>query len=710
MKKDLLPFPSDTPQQTRSIVSAEVSILIRLTILIILMLFFSEVCNAQATQTIRSARSGDWSATTTWAGGNIPKAGDNVQLVDGHKITLNGSANCANLELIPPANSDKVDEKTELIVGAAAILTTGILNLNSKNDRRFASLVNNGAAIKAATLLIGKGSIITNTAGSVTISGNITNDGDITTAAALLEIGGTYGGAGIFTAGTGTVNFTGSAAGGQTIVPLSYYHLQLSGNNTKTAVSSLAVSGDLLINAGTTFRAGAYAHTITGDIRNNGTLISETAQASRLTITGDMVNVGTTSAGTATYYISGDWANSGTFQAGTSTIVLQGNTLQQLSGNNTFYNFTFAGTAGGQLLQDITIANSISVNNSYLNTGANTVWLGTNAGFTTLETDQAHVIGTVKTSRTLTTSMPEDFGKIGLTLTRNNIDPGMITVERLTGVTTTIADGTESVTRQYNISRAGINDITALSMTMDLEFLPNELKSKPLNEYKLYNKGQNVSATQVPSSATSQTTMRHTNSNRFGTFTLAPPITPLPVELVWFKANRQEQVVQLQWKTASELNNEGFEVQTSIDGRTFTTIAFIPSKSPNSHVAQVYSYTDSQAKRNQLTYYRLKQVDFSGEVSYSKTAAISAATTPFIVQATPNPFTDYLQFAFEATIVQVTLTDMHGKPVLTKTLTQQDKTQDGYFKLSTSQLEDSGIYVLTLQAPDKLYRTKLLKQ
>jgi hypothetical protein len=245
---------------------------------------------------------------------------------------------------------------------------------------------------------------------------------------------------------------------------------------------------------------------------------------------------------------------------------------------------------------------------------------------------------------------------------------------------------------------------------MDMEFLPNELKSKPLNEYKLYNKGQNVDATQVPSSATSQTTIRHTNSNRFGTYTLAPPIMPLPVELVWFKATRKDHVVQLQWKTASEQDNMGFEVQVSSDGNTFTTIAFIESKSPNSSIAQLYTYTDVNPTRNQLTYYRLKQVDYSGKISYSKTTAVSAATTPFLVQASPNPFKDFLQFAFQATTVQVTLSDLHGKPVLNQTLTMQDRTQDGLFKLSTSKLVTSGVYLLTIRSSDQLYRTKLLKQ
>ncbi|MER2999380.1 T9SS type A sorting domain-containing protein [Pontibacter populi] len=706
MENELTPYPSDEPKTTTK-GNADVRTLIGLTILICLMLLYTQVCSAQA-NTVKTVQNGEWNTGSTWSSNTPPKVGENVQIVDGHKITLTGTASCANLDLIPPVNSSKIDEKSELVLESGATLTTGTLTLNSKNERRYASLINMGATVTAAALTIGRGSILNNNTGKVAVKGNISNNGDITTTAGLLELGGSYGGTGIFTEGIGTVTLNGIATTGQTIPSLPYYNLNLAGNNTKTPSANLTITGDLEISSGTTLNAGNYSHTITGDIRNNGTL---TTQATTITAGGDMQNSGTITAGNATYTIAGNWNNTGTFNAATSTIALQGNTLQQISGNNTFYNFSFAGTAQAQLQQDITIVNNISVNNSHLNTGANTVWLGPNAALATLETDASHIIGTVQTSRTLAPTVEEDFGKIGLRLTRNNVDPGQVTVERLTGVTTIISDGTESVTRQYNITRTDTtSDITALSMTMDLEFLPNELNSKPLGDYKLYNKGKNQEAFPVPSSIIDQRTMRHTSSNRFGTYTLAPPIMPLPVELMWFKAKRQDQVVVLEWQTASERDNMGFEVQLSADGRTFETLAFVESKSPNSSMVQQYRYVYINPTRRQVAYYRLKQLDYSGKFSYSKIQVVNADNSTFIVQASPNPFKDHIKFAFEAPTVEVTLTDLNGREVLSQNLTLHNRTADGYFRLNTSQVKTSGMYMLTIKTPETVHRTKLLKQ
>ncbi|MBB6611532.1 T9SS type A sorting domain-containing protein [Pontibacter sp. Tf4] len=678
----------------------------------IICLLFLVTTGVHAQTTIRSARSGDWHVATTWVGGKVPGSADVVELYDGHQVTLTAQATCSRIELFPPHNSSSL-VKTEFIVGSGASLAATTIVLNPKNDRRYTSFVNNGGAVSASSFVIGNGCITENLAGTIAVTTDVVNHGDIIMGAATLEIGGnyTFGGKSTFSEGTSTVKYTGSNTATQIIAPLPYHHLQLAGSSTKVPAASLLVSGDLLIESSATLNAGTYAHTVSGNVVNYGTLASEPNVATSLTVGGDYTNYGTTAAGAATYSIAGDWANNGTFQEGISTIILQGNTLQQLSGVTTFYNMHFRGSAQALLHNDITIRNSTSITNSHFNTGQNQVWLGTNAALTSPETDAAHIIGTVKTSRTLTPQAAESFGNIGLTLTRNEVDPGVITVERLTGVTTEISDGTESITRQYNISRSGMNDITALDMTMDLTFLPSELKSKPLNEYKLYNKGRNSEVMPVQSTAVSQTTMRHTNSNRFGTYTLAPPvIVPLPVELVWFKAQKQAHTVVLQWKTASEQDNKGFEIQVSTDGKTYQAIDFIESRTGNSNVPQFYTYTDSNPARNTVLHYRLRQVDFSGKYSFSKPMAVSAFTSGLIVQAVPNPFTDSIRFAGDSNAMQVTLTDMSGRPVLQQTLLPQQRSADGYHQLSTAQVQQAGLYVLTIKTQDQTQQTKLLKQ
>jgi len=664
-----------------------------------------------ATAQVRSVKSGNWHDVSTWENSVIPDASDAVQISNGHQVTITGHALCTTINIYPPHNSNKT-EKSELILDPGATLETTTLILNPNNNRRYSSFINNGGTVKAATLQIGKGCLLENITGSIAITGDVTNNGDILTTAALLEIGGSYtiGSGSVFEQGTGTVTYGASGAANQTIAALPYHHLQLTGNSPKVPAAALNVAGNLTIADGTTFRAGNFTHTIAGNVLNNGTIISETATATGLSIGTDFVNNGTTIAGAATYTIAGNFENPGSYQAGTSTVVLQGDALQQIKGNTTFYNLHFRGASEANLHNDITIINSASISNSHFNTGTHTVTLGTNAALTILETDEAHILGTIKTSRVLTASTQENFGNIGLTLTRNNIDPGLVTVERLTGVATEISDGTESITRQYNISRSGTTDITALSMTMDLAFLPKELQAKPLSEYKLYNKNRNNEAMPVQSTVVNQTTMRHTNSNRFGTYTLAPPIAPLPVELVWFKAVKQNLSVSLQWKTASEKDNKGFEVQVSGDGKTYQTIAFVASKSGNSSLPQLYSYTDHNPAFNSTLYYRLKQIDFDNTYSYSKPVAVQAFSKQFTLQVAPNPFADHIRFAIGNLPAQITITDLNGKTVLAQDLNTQQRDENGFYKLNTNHLKSMGMYFLTVQTPDQIYQTKLLKQ
>ena len=94
----------------------------------------------------------------------------------------------------------------------------------------------------------------------------------------------------------------------------------------------------------------------------------------------------------------------------------------------------------------------------------------------------------------------------------------------------------------------------------------------------------------------------------------------LPVELISFDARQLDNNVFLNWRTASETNNDFFEIQHSVDGRNFIAIGK-ENGSGNSNVFQQYEYIHDNAKDG-INYYRLKQVDFDGEFEYSKTILI----------------------------------------------------------------------------------------
>ena len=89
----------------------------------------------------------------------------------------------------------------------------------------------------------------------------------------------------------------------------------------------------------------------------------------------------------------------------------------------------------------------------------------------------------------------------------------------------------------------------------------------------------------------------------------------LPVELLTFRAHAEEKQVLLDWRTASETDNLGWDIERSADGRQWQGIGFRAGKGTTS-VAQSYTFTDEQPSPGQ-NYYRLRQSDHNGQYEYS---------------------------------------------------------------------------------------------
>ncbi|MCF8254649.1 MAG: PKD domain-containing protein [Bacteroidia bacterium] len=106
-------------------------------------------------------------------------------------------------------------------------------------------------------------------------------------------------------------------------------------------------------------------------------------------------------------------------------------------------------------------------------------------------------------------------------------------------------------------------------------------------------------------------------------FEIVGPTNPaMPVDLVQFYGKRlNETAVKLNWRTASEQNNKGFEVEKSKDGFLFESLGFVAGKG-NSTITNDYEFKDEQAN-GKLLYYRLKQVDFNGNYEYTKVISIN---------------------------------------------------------------------------------------
>jgi hypothetical protein len=112
----------------------------------------------------------------------------------------------------------------------------------------------------------------------------------------------------------------------------------------------------------------------------------------------------------------------------------------------------------------------------------------------------------------------------------------------------------------------------------------------------------------------------------------------IPVELTSFTANVVEKNVTLNWITATETNNSGFEIQRSLDNSNFVKIGFLSGAGTTTELTR-YSYQDNDLE-NGMYYYRLKQIDFDGTFSFSDViqADVNTKLDFTLYQNYPNPF------------------------------------------------------------------------
>lgn len=190
----------------------------------------------------------------------------------------------------------------------------------------------------------------------------------------------------------------------------------------------------------------------------------------------------------------------------------------------------------------------------------------------------------------------------------------------------------------------------------------------------------------------------NTNGTSISTATRSAPVTPLPVELTSFTGSVDARnVATLRWATASERNTAYFALERSADGSTFLEADRVAA-SGNSSQARAYQWVDPQSLAR-TTYYRLRQVDLDGKVSYSN--VVTLASTPTVahqVDVYPNPSTgqtiQLLLQGYSGESVAMRLTDALGRTLSTQLITPADAQY--LIPLLLPQSLTLGTYILTL--------------
>ncbi len=178
----------------------------------------------------------------------------------------------------------------------------------------------------------------------------------------------------------------------------------------------------------------------------------------------------------------------------------------------------------------------------------------------------------------------------------------------------------------------------------------------------------------------------------------------VPVELVSFDASVNQGLVTLKWQTATETNNNGFEVERK-SGKSWNKIAFVKGNGTSTKVTN-YSYTDKSAGSVDVATYRLKQVDFDGTSHYSKAVEVELNNAPkefSLSQNYPNPFNPNTvikySIPFESN-VKIVVYNLTGEVVNTLVnTTEAAGTHEANFNTNESGLHlSSGIYFYSMEA------------
>ena len=183
----------------------------------------------------------------------------------------------------------------------------------------------------------------------------------------------------------------------------------------------------------------------------------------------------------------------------------------------------------------------------------------------------------------------------------------------------------------------------------------------------------------------------------------------LPVELVGFEGDTQEDNIVLSWKTLSETNHSHFEVLHSTDGVLMREVGRVYEATSESGDTKKYEFVFSNITHAN-NYFQLRQVDIDGQSELSNIILVLSDRTNEPVIVSPNPATNFIDIEILFNDVggsddaNVMILDSQGKTVFTKqtSLSEIDR-------ISIDSLE-SGLYILVVQSKTISKQVKFIKR
>lgn len=496
-----------------------------------------------------------------------------------------------------------------------------------------------------------------------------------------------------------TVEYLG-ASSSQSVNGITYGHLIIGGSGSKTAANNMVIAGNFLVRNGATYNGSTRTHNFKQNFTNDGTFIPNTStfimdgtvnqyiqgtespmfynltinKSSGIGYLGINTQVGTSSAGVLAF-------TAGPLDLNSRTLIINNNATGAVTR-----------TSGYAISENVLNASKIQWNMGST-TGAHIFPFGSSAGvyipFTFNLT--AGTIGNVTISTYPTAADNTPYP----------VNPNLVTN----------VNGTDGLDNSANtIDRFWQIDKTGASGTATLTFIatPAEVGSIGSLKAQRWNTSTSVWEAPLPSQTSQAYGTTVPNVSNFSPWTLSGNDQPLPIELVSFEASYNGTDVDLLWTTSSEINNDYFTVERTIDGVNYIMINMVKGAGISTSILD-YETVDQDPYIG-LAYYRLKQTDYDGTSRYSNLEAVSINSDNSSMDVYPNPAKNKVHISFVTNSKEMTnllIMDATGRVVYsTDFIPVQSET------ILNVDLIDftNGMYLVTLRNTDEVLKTKFIKE
>jgi len=413
---------------------------------------------------------------------------------------------------------------------------------------------------------------------------------------------------------------------------------------------------------------------------------------------------------------------------------------------------TVSTDAGVSLAGDVKIYATVNMLKGVLNTQNYKLILDAAAMLYEPSNEAGYVLGSISTVQEATnTNQDYVFGNIGITLNFKDAAAGTTTITRLTGDISTNAKDKPVVSRAFKINT---QVKTGLNASMTIRYMKLELKGlleEELMFLRSVDDGETLAdwgkttfdkasqtitlnaidsfspATRIPASSAGSN-MRITGTSTFSTYSVqalssdpgttvyvgrpSAPVTTLPVELISFDVTADANgAARLSWNTATEKDNDRFDIERSEDGINWHSIGQVKGAGTVS-TKRSYTFTDASFKTlyTSEVYYRLKQTDLDGAFTLSKVVSLQpSGAGSSINQVYYNAAESVLEIDYQIMskgALHLILTDVNGHVIINQDYMLDNTT--GRLAVPVQPLAN-GLYVVKAATGHSYYSGKFVQ-